>query len=85
MRSIRTVLGLVAVVKGVFLVVDPDRLILFGRQFRALFPLEVQRVLDRETDRVLDYARGKPGGLNTLGLLTVVSGFLLLRGGSPSR
>ena len=84
MRAIQLVLGVVAVAKGILLLVDPDRLIHFGREFRRLFPAGTQEVLDRETDRVLDYARGKPGGLNALGFLVLLGGLLLVRNGSTS-
>jgi hypothetical protein len=85
MRILQIVFGLTAVGKGVLLLLDPDGFIRLGRQFTSLFPSPAKQVVDREVDRVLDYARQRPGGLDTLGWVALGSGLLVLGKALKSR
>ena len=78
MRLLEIVFGLTAVGKGALLLLDPNALIRFGRQFTSLFSPTAKKTLDHEVDRVLDYARQGPGGLNTLGWVVLGGGLLVL-------
>jgi hypothetical protein len=78
MRALQIVIGLIAVGKGVYLLLDPDGFIRLARQFTGLFPAPARKVVDLGADRVLDRARQTPGGLNTLGWVVLGSGLLVV-------
>jgi len=78
MRVLLIVLGLAAVGKGVLLLLDPEGFIRLGPRLTSLFPAPAKKGVDRQVDRVLEYARRKPGGLNTLGWVVLGSGLLVL-------
>ena len=78
MRLFEMVFGLTAVGKGALLLLNPNGFIRLGRQFTSLFPPTAKKTLDHEVDRVLDYARQAPGGLNTLGWVVLGGGLLVL-------
>jgi hypothetical protein len=85
MRVLQIVFGLTAIGKGVLLLLDPEGLIRLSRQFTSLFPSPATKMLDHAVDRVLDYARQIPGGLNTLGWGVLGSGLLVLGKALKSR